>query len=371
MGDLKKLNVDLGRRGYEIIIGNNILEKAGKFISKVVKHKHFVIVTDDNIPQEYAQKVELSLGAGSKVNTIRINAGEASKSFSCLETLLDNIFSTAPERNVTLIALGGGVVGDLTGFAASILLRGVNFIQIPTTLLSQVDSSVGGKTGINNKFGKNLVGSFYQPKLVLIDIDTLNSLPERELLAGYAEVVKYGLINDRKFFKWLDENLDKIKAKDEDALKYIIYKSCQAKSKIVAEDEREGGKRALLNLGHTFGHALEQQAGYDGSLVHGEAVAIGMVMAFTMSYKMGLCDKQDVELVKGHLSRAGLPISPLDIKENWDIQLMMKAMAQDKKVSDGKMVFILAKGIGDSFIEKNVDANIVNDTIGLILGVAK
>lgn len=363
MKEFKKLKVDLENRSYEIIIGDNLLEKAGDFIYGVTKHQHFIIVTDDNIPEQYASKIVVSLGAEANVQIIRIKAGESSKSFSSLEDLLDNIFATLPERNVTLIALGGGVIGDLTGFAASILLRGVNFIQIPTTLLSQVDSSVGGKTGVNNKYGKNLIGSFYQPKLVLIDIKTLNTLPQRELLAGYAEVVKYGLINDREFFNWLDNNLDKILAKDAEALKHIIYKSCEAKAKIVEEDEKEGGKRALLNLGHTFGHALEQQAGYDGKLVHGEAVAIGMVMAFTMSQKMGICTQDDVNFVREHLLKAGLPVSPLDIKASWDKPQLLKAMSQDKKVSDGKLVFILAKEIGDCFIEKNVDVNIVCDIV--------
>jgi len=365
--DFVKLDVDLGQRSYDIVIGKDILQEAGSFIKKVVKHNHFIIITDDNIPQEYEQKITVSLGADANVETIRIPSGESSKSFASLESLLDDIFATSPERNVTLIALGGGVIGDLTGFAASILLRGVNFIQVPTTLLSQVDSSVGGKTGINNKYGKNLVGSFYQPKLVLIDIDTLSTLPERELLAGYAEVVKYGLINDREFFNWLDDNLDKILAKEPEALKHIIYKSCEAKAKIVEMDEREGGKRALLNLGHTFGHALEQQAGYDGSLVHGEAVSIGMVMAFVMSCKMGFCKQEDVELAREHLKKSGLPVSPLDIKDSWDATQMLKAMSQDKKVSDGKLVFILASAIGESFIEKNVDAAVVSDTIDSFL----
>jgi 3-dehydroquinate synthase len=367
VSEFRKLEVDLDNRSYDIIIGENLLEKADDFIYKVIKYKHFIIVTDDNIPEEYAEKIVVSLGADANVQIICIKAGESSKSFASLEELLDNIFATSPKRNVTLIALGGGVIGDLTGFAASILLRGVNFIQIPTTLLSQVDSSVGGKTGINNKYGKNLVGSFYQPKLVLIDITTLNTLPHRELLAGYAEVVKYGLINDREFFNWLDKNLPAVLAKDPEALKYIIYKSCEAKAKIVSEDEKEGGKRALLNLGHTFGHALEQQAGYDGKLVHGEAVAIGMVMAFTMSQKIGLCSQGDVDLVRENLLKAGLPVSPLDIKATWDKPQMLKAMSQDKKVSDGKLVFILAKEIGDCFIEKNVDVNIVGDTVDYFL----
>jgi 3-dehydroquinate synthase len=354
------LEVDLGSRSYDIVIGSGLLADAKSYIEKI-KYSKAVIVTDSNIPKNYVEQIEKIRDVAG---IITLPAGEGTKSFSRLEGLLNGIFEACtPDRNLLLIALGGGVIGDLTGFAASILLRGVNFIQIPTTLLSQVDSSVGGKTGINNKFGKNLVGSFYQPKLVLADIDTLATLSEREFLAGYAEVVKYGLINDADFFKWLDSNIDKIKNKDKATLQHIISKSCKAKADIVAKDEREADMRALLNLGHTFGHALEQQMGYDGLLVHGEAVAIGMVFAFQLSKNLGCCSQNDIDLVKAHLKKAGLPTSPLNIADKWDADSLMKIMTQDKKVSDGKMVFILANAIGASFIKKDIDASVILDTI--------
>lgn len=361
----EKVKVELGERSYDILIGEELLKSSADYLKGKVTFPCF-IVTDSNIPDAYSSALKNaveSFASGKTVEIIKIAAGESSKSFNGLEGLLDKIFPFNPERKTTLIALGGGVVGDLTGFAASILLRGVNFIQIPTTLLSQVDSSVGGKTGINNKFGKNLIGSFYQPSLVLADISTLATLSHREFLAGYAEVVKYGLINDAEFFNWLEENLDLVINKKPDALKYIIARSCKAKADIVASDEKEGGARALLNLGHTFGHAIEQQLEYDGRVVHGEAVAIGMVFAFMLSNKLGLCSKDDVEAVKNHLKKAGLPVSPLDLQKEWDAEELMAAMQKDKKVSDGKMVFILVKGIGKSFIQKDIDSKIIHDTI--------
>jgi 3-dehydroquinate synthase len=359
------LKLDLGSRSYDIVIGSGLLENAGKYIEAAVKYSKAVIITDSNIPKEYVEQIEK---VRDVAGVITLPAGEKTKSFERLEGLLNSIFETCtPDRNTLLIALGGGVIGDLVGFAASILLRGVNFIQIPTTLLSQVDSSVGGKTGINNKFGKNLIGSFYQPKLVLADIDTLQTLSEREFLAGYAEVVKYGLINDAEFFDWLDANLEKIKRKDADALKYIIAKSCRAKADIVAKDEKEADVRALLNLGHTFGHALEQKMGYDGSLVHGEAVAVGMVFAFTLSKNLGLCGDSDVDAVRNHLKRAGLPVSPLEIAKKWDADELMQSMMHDKKVSGGKMVFILARAIGDTFIKKDIDTGVISDTIQSVI----
>jgi 3-dehydroquinate synthase len=358
------VRVDLGNRGYDIVIGIGLLANAAKYI-EAIKYSKAVIITDNNIPKEYVEQVEKIRDVAG---VITLPAGEKTKSFDRLEGLLNSIFETCtPDRNTLLIALGGGVIGDLTGFAASILLRGVSFIQIPTTLLSQVDSSVGGKTGINNKFGKNLIGSFYQPKLVLADIDTLQTLSEREFLAGYAEVVKYGLINDAEFFNWLDSNIEKIKNKDSDALKYIIAKSCKAKADIVAQDEKEAYVRALLNLGHTFGHALEQQMGYDGRLVHGEAVAVGMVFAFILSKNLGFCKDTDIEQVRTHLARAGLPVSPLEISAKWDRDELMKIMMHDKKVSDGKMVFILANAIGDAFIKKDIDAKTISDTIQSVI----
>ena len=361
MSKIDILKLDLGERGYDIIIGSSIIKNAENYIKTSVSSKDFVIVTDENIPQEFITNLENSLQGIKKI--IRLPAGEQTKNFEKLKYVLDEIFSIKPDRKITIIALGGGVIGDLTGFAASILLRGVNFIQIPTTLLSQVDSSVGGKTGINNKFGKNLVGSFYQPKLVLIDLDTIKTLPEREFLAGYAEVVKYALINDAAFFDYLEQNLDKILQKDEETLRYIINKSCKAKADIVAQDEREGGVRALLNLGHTFGHAIELACGYDGKIVHGEAVAIGMVFAFELSHRLGLCEKPAINKVKSHLEKCSLPTSPLDISDNWNKDTLLDAMFQDKKAQDGKLVFILANAIGDSFIKKDIDSNIVLDTI--------
>lgn len=357
------LKLDLKDKSYDIIIGHDILSDACSFIKNITSNNHFIIVSDNKIPTVYAETITASIEPQAKgdirksvkVDKIIIPSGEASKSFSQLEDLLNEIFALKPDRNVTLIALGGGVIGDLTGFAASILLRGVNFIQIPTTLLSQVDSSVGGKTGVNNKFGKNLVGSFYQPKLVLIDINTLSSLNKREFLAGYAEIVKYAIINDKEFFYWLDENIADILAKKPKALQYIIEKSCQAKANIVQQDEKEKGVRALLNLGHTFGHALEQQCGYDGTLLHGEAVAIGMIMAMHMSYEVGsLKDINQIELVTNHFKKAGLATSPIDIKNNWNLEKLLEALSLDKKVSNGQLIFILCEQIGKCYIDKKV-----------------
>lgn len=362
MSNNEIIQVDLGARAYDIVIGQGLLANSVSYLETVISFPCFIIA-DSNIPENYIADLKKSIGNEEHTHVIKVPSGESSKSFSGLEKLLDDVFSYNPERKATLIALGGGVVGDLTGFAASVLLRGVNFIQVPTTLLSQVDSSVGGKTGVNNRFGKNLVGSFYQPRLVLIDIDVLNSLSHREFLAGYAEVVKYGLINDYEFFGWLEANIDRVVAKEPDALKYIIAKSCAAKADIVAKDEKEGGVRALLNLGHTFGHALEQQMGYDGSLVHGEAVAIGMIFAFCLAKELGYTSDDDIKRVKEHLAKSGLPISPNQIKENWDVDQLVAAMAKDKKVVDGKLVFILPKAIGDCFIEKGVDSKIIRATI--------
>lgn len=361
------LKVNLGTRSYNIVIGEQILPTISQHLP-VRKGSRYIIVSDSNIPQDYSSQLATALSsAGARVEQIIITPGEESKSFTGLEQLLDRIFAFAPDRHTVLVALGGGVIGDLTGFAASILLRGVDFIQVPTTLLAQVDSSVGGKTGINNRFGKNLVGSFYQPRLVLADTSTLESLPRREFLAGYAEVVKYGLINDAAFFQWLENNLRSVLAGEPEALRYIISTSCKAKADIVSQDERESGARALLNLGHTLGHALEQQMGYDGQLVHGEAVSIGMVFAFMVSQVLGHCPASDVERVKAHLAQAGLPVSPLEIIGSWDVDALMQAMRQDKKVQDGKMVFVLAKGIGQSFVEKGIDEAVICDTIEMFL----
>lgn len=353
----EKLKVNLENRSYDIIIGSDLIANAGRYLKPVLPMDKVFIVTDKNVAKLYLKILKASLDAeGIRHKEFILEPGEGTKNFDNLISLLNGIFENKPERKSTIIALGGGVMGDLAGFTASILLRGVNFVQIPTTLLAQVDSSVGGKTGINNKFGKNLVGSFYQPSLVLTDISTLKDLPEREYLAGYAEVVKYALLGDREFFYWLVDNIGKIKSRDAKALAYMVKKSCQMKADIVSKDEKEGGLRALLNLGHTFGHALELDMGYDGRLLHGEAVAIGMVLAFELSAKLNLCDQGEVALIKKHLSYTGLPVSMKDIKKNWSPKGLLESMFQDKKVSEGKLVLIVANKIGDAFIKKDVDS---------------
>jgi 3-dehydroquinate synthase len=291
-------------------------------------------------------------------------AGESTKSFAQLENLLAQLFEAKLERGDTIIALGGGVIGDLTGFAASIFRRGIDYIQIPTTLLAQVDSSVGGKTAINTAFGKNLIGTFHQPKLVLADMATLDTLPQRQMLAGYAEVVKYGLINDARFFYWLGDNNERMLARDSQALQHAIALSCRAKATIVAEDEREGGRRALLNLGHTFGHALEAETGFSDKLLHGEGVAMGMVMAFELSAKLGLCDDSVASIVKSHLDHIGLMTRPGQIAgANFDAETLLGHMMQDKKVKEGEITFVVAAGIGQACLQSGVSDATVKDVL--------
>jgi 3-dehydroquinate synthase len=315
------------------------------------------IVSDENVAPLYMERLEKSLAkAGLSHDHIVMPAGEATKSFPRLEEACDRLLAMEVERGDLIIALGGGVIGDFAGFSAAILRRGMDFVQIPTSLLAQVDSSVGGKTGINSRLGKNLIGAFHQPRLVIIDIDTLDTLPPRELAAGYAEIVKYGLIDDKDFFVWLEDNGPRLLEGDSRARARAIAASCRAKARIVAMDERESGCRALLNLGHTFGHALEAWAGYDGTLLHGEAISIGMVNAFELSARLGYCSPGDGERVEKHLRKAGLPtrISHIRGDEGPGAQELLRHMAQDKKVSGGKLVFIMTKGIGESFIDKEV-----------------
>ena len=350
------ISVDLGNRRYEILVGTNLLSKAGNYIAPLVKRNHVIVVTDETVGPLHLSTLLGSLSSvGITAKTILLKAGESTKGFSGLEYLVSAILDLAPERASTLIALGGGVVGDITGFAASVILRGIDFIQVPTTLLSQVDSSVGGKTGINTKHGKNLVGSFYQPKLVLADTDVLDTLPHRELLAGYAEVVKYGLLGYPEFFAWLETNGAAVLAGDDDARRHAVLTSCQAKATIVAGDERETGQRALLNLGHTFAHTLEAETGFGSRLLHGEAVAIGMIMAFDLSMRLGLCPEAEATRVKQHFAAVGLP---MDLKtvadQTWSSTALINHMQLDKKVRDGRITFILAHGIGDAFITDDV-----------------
>jgi 3-dehydroquinate synthase len=300
--------------------------------------------------------------AGIRHEHYLVPPGEAAKGFGELEALIETILATAPERSTTLLAFGGGVVGDLTGFAAAILLRGVPFVQMPTTLLSQVDSSVGGKTGINSRHGKNLIGAFHQPRLVLADIDLLASLPARELASGFGEVMKYGLIDDAPFFAWLEQNGSSLLAGDSAARRGAVHHSVLAKARIVAADERESGQRALLNLGHTFGHALEAETGFTDRLLHGEAVALGCLMAFDLSVRLGLCPREDLERLRRHMAAVRLPVAlprhSWDAKalpdRDWDANALFDHFAHDKKVSDGRLTFILALGIGRAFISRDV-----------------
>ncbi|HYD97822.1 MAG TPA: 3-dehydroquinate synthase [Alphaproteobacteria bacterium] len=353
---VRTIRVELAGRSYDIAIGPGLIDQAGTLSRPLLAAPKVTIVSDETVAPLYGARLAASFDkAGIKASTVTVPAGETSKEFGAFGRLMNELLDQRPDRRTTLVALGGGVVGDLTGFAASVLLRGVDFIQVPTTLLAQVDSSVGGKTGINTRHGKNLVGTFYQPRLVLADTDVLNTLDRRELLAGYAEVVKYGLIDDPGFFAWCEANGARVIAGDAAARAHAVRTSCEAKARVVGQDEREeGGQRALLNLGHTFGHALEAETGYGAELLHGEAVAIGMVMAFDLSVALGLCPADDAARVRAHLAGIGLPTAPDTARRNWDPSVLVSHMAKDKKVKDGRLTFILARGIGRSFVSRDV-----------------
>ena len=361
---LKKVNVSLPgspnlNRSYDIHIGSGLLESCASLISPLLKRDFVAIVTDENVAKSHLEGLTQTLDRAEITHVTKIMPpGEASKSFTGLETLMHWLLDNKVERQDMVIALGGGVIGDLTGFAAATLRRGVRFTQIPTTLLAQVDSSVGGKTGINVPQGKNLVGAFHQPSLVLADLDVLQTLPEREFRAGYAEIVKYAAICDRPFFDWLEDNLEALNNRNNDALSFAIAKSCQTKADIVAQDEKEHGARALLNLGHTFAHAYENLTGYSENLLHGEAVGLGIAQAVQLSVHLGICPEADAQALVNHLAKAGLPVSQADIKGGpFKATDLVNAMAQDKKVSQGVMTFILMKAIGEAFITNEVSAS--------------
>ncbi|MFN3232302.1 MAG: 3-dehydroquinate synthase [Alphaproteobacteria bacterium] len=359
------VSVALGDRSYDILIGPDLLARAGELISPLLARPVSFIVTDQHVADLHLAAVSKALGdAGITVIVHTVAPGETSKSFAALEALTSAMLDARLERRDIVIALGGGVVGDLTGFAASVLRRGMDFIQVPTTLLAQVDSSVGGKTGINTTHGKNLVGAFHQPRLVLADTQVLDTLPRRELLAGYAEVVKYGLIGDAGFFSWLQEHGASLLDGNQADRVLAIAKSCRAKADIVAQDERESGIRALLNLGHTFGHALEAETGFGQRLLHGEGVAVGMVLAFETSARMGLCGDNAPTAIREHFRAVGLPASISDIDgEPLDPERLLAHMAQDKKVKDGRITFVLAQGIGDAILTDDVDLDLVRDVL--------
>ncbi|MBX3532938.1 MAG: 3-dehydroquinate synthase [Xanthobacteraceae bacterium] len=358
------VKVRLGKRSYDIVIGENLIAEAGKRIAKLKPGTAVAIVTDGNVAHHHLGTLERSLEAANiRYRSVLLSPGESTKSFSDLQTVAEAILESRIERGDLVVALGGGVIGDLAGFAASVVRRGVGFVQIPTTLLAQVDSSVGGKTGINSPQGKNLIGAFHQPSLVLADLRTLDTLPPREFRAGYGEVAKYGLINDAKFFAWLEKHAPEIFAGGPARAKAVAT-SCKAKAAIVARDEREAGDRALLNLGHTFGHALEAATGYSDRLLHGEGVALGCVLAFKLSAKLRLCKDADVQRVIKHIAGVGLPVKLSQIPGALpNADALLSLMAQDKKVQRGKLVFILAKGIGKAFIAKNVDPKVVREVL--------
>lgn len=353
-GGARVVNVALGARSYDIAIGGGVLAGIGDAV-KLMATSRCVVVTDETVAGLHLPAVRSSLtAAGLSYGETILPPGEGTKSFRHLAGLCNALLDEGLDRSDVVIALGGGVIGDLAGFAASVLKRGLRFIQIPTTLLAQVDSSIGGKTGINTRHGKNLIGTFHQPSLVLIDTDVLNTLDPREMRSGYAEVVKYGLLGDAAFFEWLDKHWAGIFEGDEAARLHAIETSCRAKAAIVAEDEKEGGRRALLNLGHTFGHALEAWAGYSAKLLHGEAVAIGMVLAFELSEELGLCKAELSSRVAAHLNAAGLPARIGDIAAMTggalpSAEALVDLMAQDKKAVAGRLTFILVHGIGEAF----------------------
>ncbi|MFP3944387.1 MAG: 3-dehydroquinate synthase [Alphaproteobacteria bacterium] len=354
--DRRRLRVELEGRGYDIVIGSGLLERAGECAAPLLARPRTVIVTDENVAGLHLSRLQEGLAAGGvRSGAVILPPGEATKSFAHLERLCGELLERGVERRDTIIAFGGGVTGDLTGFAAAILRRGIRFIQIPTTLLAQVDSSVGGKTGINTAQGKNLVGAFHQPSLVLADLSVLKTLPRRERLSGYAEVVKYAVLGDRAFFDWLEAHGADVLEGEPAATAHAVETSCRMKAAIVAADEREGGRRALLNLGHTFGHALEAATGYSERLTHGEAVAAGMGLACDLSERLGHAPPGTAAALRAHLQRAGLPSRLADIPgAPVAAGELLHHMRQDKKARGGRPVFILVRNIGEAFIAADV-----------------
>jgi len=354
---MQTLNVDLGDRSYPIYIGSGLLGDK-KLLGSAMRGEKIAIVSNETVAPLYLDRLKQQLGDHSLLDII-LPDGEQYKNLDYLNKIFDGLLEANCNRDVTLVALGGGVIGDMTGFAAASYQRGVRFVQVPTTLLSQVDSSVGGKTGVNHRLGKNMIGAFYQPQAVFIDIDTLDTLPDNELSAGLAEVIKYGLIVDPAFFSWLEDNIDKLVQRDKQALEYAIQRSCEIKADVVARDERESGVRALLNLGHTFGHAIETGMGY-GAWLHGEAVAAGMVMAADLSQRLGWLQAGDVERARQLIRRANLPVAG---PAGMPVTDYLKLMAVDKKVQQGKMRFVLLKSIGEAVVTSDVDPALLTATL--------
>lgn len=358
------INVDLGDRSYEIYVGFSLIDEIGNHLENLFQNQRVFVVTDETVQKNHLPTLQARLASlGIRVFSYCVQAGETSKSFDNLRSLLNHLLEHQAERSDLLIAYGGGVVGDLTGLAASLLKRGMNFVQIPTTLLAQVDSSVGGKTAINSAHGKNLIGTFYQPKRVLIDTNYLNTLPKRQILAGYAEIIKYGLIHDDKFFTWLDSHVSSIiSLENHKNLVQAITKSCEIKARIVQADEREGNLRQILNFGHTFGHALEAENKYRDSLLHGEAVGCGMALATKFSHRLGMINEETVSTVISSLNRAGLTTEINDLQGGpYRADRLVEAMAQDKKSKGGTTPLILLNGIGTACIRRDIDMSTVQD----------
>ena len=354
----RTIEVALAGRAYPVVIGGALVDRAGELIAPVLKRGRAAVVTDANVAALHGERLSSALkGAGIEAPLIIMPAGEQTKSFDGLAELSDRLLALGLDRGDMVIAFGGGVVGDLAGFAAAIYKRGIDFIQIPTTLLAQVDSSVGGKTAIDTPRGKNLVGAFHQPRLVLADLDVLSTLPDREMRAGYAEVIKYGLLGDAAFFAWLEINGPAVLSRDPAALTHAVARSVEMKAQIVEQDEREtSGARALLNLGHTFGHALEAETGFGDALLHGEAVALGCAMAFRFSASQGLCTADEAARAEAGVAAAGLPTRLEHLTNRaFAADRLVEHMAQDKKAEGGKLNFILARAIGDAFVAKAVD----------------
>ncbi|HZE46514.1 MAG TPA: 3-dehydroquinate synthase [Xanthobacteraceae bacterium] len=356
-GDPVTVKVALGPRAYDIVIGRGLLASLGRRLQALKPGAKAAIVTDANVEKLLLAAAQSGLAADVPATHISVPPGEGSKSFAMFERVCEALIAAKLERGDVVVALGGGVVGDLAGFCAAAVRRGLDYVQVPTTLLAQVDSSVGGKTAINSRHGKNLVGAFHQPVLVLADTALLDSLPPRDFRAGYAEVAKYGLLGDAGFFAWLEANADDVFAGAGAAREHAIATSCRMKAEIVARDERETGDRALLNLGHTFGHAFEAAAGFSGRLLHGEAVALGTALAFDFSARLGLLPQAEAERVKRHLGKVGLPTHIRDVPGGVPgVDALMDLMAQDKKVKRGRLTFILARAVGAAFVAPDVEA---------------
>jgi 3-dehydroquinate synthase len=356
--------VDLGSRSYEVRIGAGLIDGAGAQVLPFLRRRKVAVVTDETVaPLHLARLLASFAASGITATALTLPAGEGTKSWSELARTTEWLLEQKVERRDLVVAFGGGVIGDLVGFSAAILRRGVRFVQIPTTLLAQVDSSVGGKTGINTPQGKNLVGAFHQPTLVLADIDVLGSLAPRDFLAGYGEVVKYGLLGDSAFFEWLETNAPAM-ATDRDLRQYAVRRSVEMKAGIVSRDETEEGERALLNLGHTFCHALEKATGYSDRLLHGEGVAIGCALAFELSQRLGLCAQEAPSRVRAHLRAMGTKVDLADIPGDLpDAETLLALMAQDKKVVDGQLRFVLARGIGAAFVAADVPGDTVKSLL--------